>query len=88
MGRPYGTAIWILESSIKQASVELTLCLGCEGVIKGDVDNLRPLGNLHRRLRAGTVTSISNLAFVRGTSVQALIMTFSIHFCVITMKVL
>ena len=27
MGGPYGTAIWILVSSIEKSSVELTLCL-------------------------------------------------------------
>ena len=77
---PNVTAIWILVSSIKKSSVELTLCLGCEGVIEGHVDNLRPLGNLHRGLRRGTVTSVGNLAFVRGTSdVQAIVMHFSMN---------
>ena len=70
MSCPNGTAIGVSVSSIKKASVELFLCLGCEGIIKGEVDNLGPLGSLHWGLRPGAVTSIRNLAFVRGTSVN------------------
>ena len=71
VGGPDCTAIGVSECSIKQASVELFLCLGCEGIIECHVDNLRPLGNLHRRLRPGAVTSIGNCAFVRGASKNA-----------------
>ena len=67
MGGPYGTAIGVSVSSIKKASVELFLCLGCEGIIKGEVDNLGPLGSLYWGLRPGAVTSIRYLAEVRRT---------------------
>ena len=69
MGGPYGTAIGVSVRSIKKASVKLLFCLGCEGIIVSDVDNLGPLGSLHRGLRPGAVTSIRYLAFVRGTPV-------------------
>ena len=81
MGGSNVTAIWILVSSIKKTSVELTFCLGCEGIIEGHIDNLRPLGNLHGWLWRRTVTSVGNLAFVRRTSVQAIVMHFSINYC-------
>ena len=71
VGGPDCTAIGVSECSIKQASVELFLCLGCEGVIECEVNNLGPLGNLHWRLRPGAVTSIGNCAFVRGASKNA-----------------
>ena len=63
---PNCAAIWILISAIKQTSVKLFLCLGCDGIIECEVDNLGPLGNLQWGLRPGAVTSIRNCAFVRG----------------------
>ena len=66
MGCPNCAAVWILISSIEQASVELFLRLFCEGIIECEVDNLGPLGNLQWGLRPGAVTSIRNCAFVRG----------------------
>ena len=61
------TSIGVLISSIKQTSIELFLCLCCEGIIKCEIDNLGPLVNIHRGLRPGAVAFISNCALVLVT---------------------